>query len=51
MIVQELGCLALAVTLTGLYVGQDLAYGELCAEVPVLSPQEAMELMHPIYSP
>ncbi len=49
MIVQELGCLALAVTLTGSYVGQDLAHGELCAEVPALSPQEAMELMHPTY--
>ena len=45
MIVQELGCLALAVTLTGSYVGQDLAHGELCVEVPALSPQEAMELV------
>ncbi len=45
IIVQELGYLALAVTLTGSYVGQDLAHGELCVEVPALSPQEAMELL------
>lgn len=37
---------SLLVTTRSRFVGQDLAYGELCVEVPPLSPQEAMDLLH-----
>ena len=36
---------SLLVTTRSRLVGQDLAYGELCVEVPPLSPQEAMDLL------
>ena len=36
---------SLLVTTKSRLVGQDLAHGELCVEVPALSPQEAMELL------
>ena len=36
---------SLLVTTRSRLVGQDLAHGELCVEVPPLSPQEAMDLL------
>ncbi len=36
---------SLLVTTRSRHIGQDLAYGELCVEVPPLSSQEAMELL------
>ncbi len=36
---------SLLVTTRSRLIGQDLAYGELCVEVPPLSSQEAMELL------